>query len=174
MPRKLVPLLAVAALGAAWFLSDPPRERLRAQTAGPKAPKKQPKILSAKPLETDGERDEMRRLVRQRYNAALAEVRGRYQQLDQSSTRMDELFDAFRRLLASGVAATDTGRELVDFLEQYVELTLDMQRRTQAHVRAGQSNNVAAAQARYMVLDAEIQLLRARRRLAGPAGVKIE
>jgi hypothetical protein len=174
MSRKLVPLLAVAALCAAWFVSAPPRERLSAQPAGPKPQKKLPKLLTTKPLDITGEKDEMRRLVRQRYNAALEEVRGRYQRLDQSFARADELFDSFRRLLASGVAATDTGRELVDFLVEYADLARDAERRTQAFVRAGQANGVAASQARYMVLDAEIQLLRARRRLAGPAGVNID
>ena len=177
MPRKIVPLLLLAALGAAWFVAAPRRERLSAQPAGQKSPKgqkKHPKLLTAKPLGVVGEKDELRRLMRQRYNAALEEVQGRYRQMRGGTARPDETFDAFRRLLASGVAATDTGRGLVEFLEEYVELTRDAEKTAQAFTRAGNMHQTVASQARYMVLDAEIQLLRARRRLAGPAGVKIE
>jgi hypothetical protein len=170
MPRKIVLLLLVAALGAAWALGAP-RGRLAAQTPGADQ-QKLPKLLTAKPLNITQEKDEMRGLLRARYNAALEEARGRYHQFRGGQGKLQPMLDAFRRLLASGVAAADTGKAQIEFLEQYVELTRTVTDMAQAFLKSGQASNADAAQAQYMLLDAQIQLLNAQRRLAGPPGVK--
>src|SRR5207248_8323056 len=109
MSRKVVPLLVVAALGAAWALCVPRGDPLAAQTATT-GPQKLPRLLAAKPVEIPEERDELRKLMRARYNAALEEVRGRYQQYFRvGQGKLETMLDAFRRLLASGVVAADTG-----------------------------------------------------------------
>jgi hypothetical protein len=172
MSRKIVPLLVVAALGAAWALCVPRGDPLAAQPAGA-GQQKLPRLLTAKPVEIMEERDEMRKLLRARYNAALEEVRGRYHQFRDGQGKLEPMFDAFRRLLASGVAAADTGKDQVEFLELYVDLTRQVAKSVDGLAKiGGQIPSADAAQARYMHLDAQIQLLHAQRRLAGPAGVK--
>src|SRR5438067_3518715 len=107
MPPKIVPLLVEAALGAAWTLCVPRGDPLVAQPPAGAGEQKLPKLLTAKPLPITEEKDEMRKLMRARYNAALEEVRGRYQQFTHGHGKVDPMFDAFRRLLASGVVAAD-------------------------------------------------------------------
>jgi hypothetical protein len=171
MARKIMPLLVVAALGAAWVLCVPRGHPLAAQPAAT-GQKKLPRLLTAKPVGSTEERDEMRKLMRARYHAALEEVRGRYQQFLHGNGKADSMFDAFRRLLASGVVAADTGKAQVEFLEQYVDLTRQVSNMVSGQAKSGQISPAEAALARYMHLDAQIQLLHAQRRLAGPAGVK--
>jgi hypothetical protein len=171
MPRKIMPRLLVAALGAAWALCAPRGDSLAAQPPGAGRPKL-PRLLTAKPVEVTEERDEMRKLMRARYNAALEEVRGRYQQFLHGTGKVDSMFDAFRRLLASGVVAAESVKDQVEFLEQYVDLTRQVSGSVHGQAKSGQISSAEAAQARYMHLDAQIQLLHAQRRLAGPPGVK--
>jgi hypothetical protein len=171
MPRKIVPFLVVAVLGAAWALCTSRGDPLAAQPASP-GREKLPRLLAAKPLEEAGERDELRRLMRARYNAALEEARQRYQLFRGGTARLEQTLDAFRRLLASGVATADTGKERVEFLERYVDLTRGVARMAESIAKSGQGHGADAAQARYMYLDAQIQLMSAQRRLAGPPGVK--
>jgi len=171
MSRQIVPVLVVAALGAAWAVCVPRGDPLAAQTAAT-GQQKLPRLLTAKPVEIAEERDEMRKLMRARYNAALEEVRARYQQFLHGHGKLDPMLDAFRRLLASGVVAADTGKDQVEFLEQYVDLTRQVSNNVHGQKKSGQFSSAEAAQARYMYLDAQIQLLHAQRRLAGPAGVK--
>ena len=172
MLRKTVPLLLVAALGAAWILIPRSVERLSAQSSAGAKQKKLPKLLAAKPLDVEGAQDEMTRLLRERYNAAVEEVRERYRQFQTSSPNIEPMFDALRRLLASGAAAVATGRNRIDFLSQYLELTRDLAAQTEKLAKNGTASRAEAAQARYMVLDARIQVLHAQRRLAGPGGLQ--
>jgi hypothetical protein len=164
MSPKIVRLFATAALCAAWALLA----LAGGAAAQGKGEKKLPKLLAAKPLDTGAESDDLRQLIRARYNAALDEARGRYRQLQEGHGNLGQLFDAFRRLLAAGVAIADTGKTRLLFLEEYVDLTRAAERMAAEHAKAGQMPSVEAAQARYMRLDAEIQLLRARRLLTGP------
>jgi hypothetical protein len=143
------------------------------QGKAPKKPQDQklPKLLAGKPLDTGVESDDLRQLLRARYNAALEEARLRYRQLNSGApgaTSLSELLDTLRRLLVSGMAVMDVGKNRVLFLEEYVDLTRRIERTAADSVRAGVASGAAAAQARYMRLDAEIQLLRTRRLLAGP------
>jgi hypothetical protein len=172
MPRKIVPLLVVAALGAAWVLSVLRGDPVVAQSPTGTTPQKLPKLLAAKPVDYTEERDELRKLTRARYNAALDEVRARYQQFMHGHGKLDPMLDAFRRLLASGVVAADSVKGQVEFLEQYVDLSRQVSSMVHGQEKSGQMSMAEAAQARYMLLDAQIQLLHAQRRLAGPAGVK--
>ena len=172
MLRKMVPLLMVAALCATWILIPRSEERLSAQSPAGAKQKKMPRLLAAKPLDVEAASDEMTRLLRGRYNAAVEEVRDRYQHLQASSARVESMFDALRRLLASGAAAVTTGRARIEFLEQYLELTQDVADRAEKLVKSGTASRAEAAQARYMVLDARIQVLHAQRRLAGPGGIQ--
>src|SRR5262245_1206789 len=104
MPTKYVRLIASAALCAAWALLTLPG----GAAAQGKGPKKLPRLLTAKPLDTAAESDDLRQLFRARYNAALDEVRVRYHQFQSGGGNLAPLLDAYRRLLAAGVAVADT------------------------------------------------------------------
>ncbi len=164
MSPKTVRLLVSLALCAAWI----PLTLAGSVTAQGKAQTKLPKLLAAKPLETGAESDDLRQLIRARYNAVLEEVRGRYQQVRDGSGNLGQLLEAYRRLLAAGVAAADSGKNRLLFLEEFVELTRDAERLAASLTRAGVQRATEAAQARYLRLDAQIQLIRARKQLTGP------
>jgi hypothetical protein len=168
MPRKIVyrfaTLLCVLAI-----LPGLPGGAL-GQGPKPKNGLKLPKLLTTRPLDPAGESDEIRRLLRARYNAVLEEVRGRWQQFQTGSSKLDPLLESLRRLRSSGVEVEAIGRNRLQFLEDYVAMTRQVEDLVQRAVKAGQLASADAAQARYMRLDAEVELLRARLELAGPKG----
>jgi hypothetical protein len=172
MPRKRVPLLVLAALAAAWCLTPPRSGALAAQEKSSDA-KKVPALLSAKPLSTTDQKDKLRRLVRERYNLALEEVRARYRRYqDEPNSSLELIFDALHRLRVAGVEAADTGRGRIEFLQRYVELTRYIEQGVEQGVKAGGLGGAERVRARYLRVDAELQLLRAQRDLSGPKGPK--
>jgi hypothetical protein len=170
MPRKIFSLFILAALGSVWVLSPPHGGTLAAQEKAA-GQKKLPRLLAAKPLSTTDQKDELRRLVRERYNAALEEARERYRQLREvANTNPDTVCSAFRRLLASGVLAADTGRARLEFLQAYLELARDFEKLMDQLTGGAAAKAADRAHARYLRVDAELQLLRTRRDLSGPKG----
>jgi hypothetical protein len=169
MPRKTVPLFALAALAAGPLFA--PRAAALGPQEKPAGQPKPPRLLAARPLSTTGQSDKLRRLVRERYNAALEEARERYRQMREvPKFDPDKAFSAFRRLLAAGVLAADTGRDRIQFLEAYLELARGFEKVLEKISGAGAEMAAERAHARYMRIDAELQLLRARRDLSGPKG----
>jgi hypothetical protein len=122
-----------------------------------------PALLSAKPLKEDPKDDELRKLLKARYNEGVGEVKMRHEQYKFGLGGIDDLFQAGQRLVQAGLELHDKSAEKVVLLTQYLELTKDIEKLSQTRYDAGLSQPAELCRARYQRLDAEIQLLRAKR-----------
>jgi hypothetical protein len=138
---------------------------LTATTAGRAArdEDKLPAVLENKPLEPAKGDDEERKLLKERYNAALAELRARYQRFEAGNDTLDALFDAARRVLDSELELCGKAAERVAVREKYLELAREVEKIQQARVDAGRAGAQDLEQARYLRIDAQLQLLRAKK-----------
>jgi len=128
---------------------------------------KPPALLTAKPLKADPKDDELRKLLKARYNAALAEAKGIYEFENRPGAEVfvdfDRVFGQWQRLVQAGLEVCDTPAEKVALLTQYVELTKDLEKVEQKRFDVGRVPEYDLHRVRYQRLDAEIQLLRAKR-----------
>jgi hypothetical protein len=136
---------------------------VRPLPAGQKEEMPLPRILSAKPLEIKGADGELRRLMKERYNAAVQGARGRWQEFLAGRCSLDGLLPSARQVLDAGLPLNDRAADRIALLAQFAELARDVEKVAQARHQAGQIPITEAAQARYLRLDAEIRLLQARR-----------
>lgn len=129
-----------------------------------------PALLTAKPMTAAEGADPLRKLVIERYNAALAEVQKRHQalaQLPNATYDIEPLCQAAERLRKAGAEAAATPDAKVKFHETDVELAKYVESRAEAARRSGVDKNPADLElARYQRADAEIELLRAKKAAA--------
>jgi hypothetical protein len=130
-----------------------------------KAEPKAPALLTRLPLKVDTKDDEMRKLLKARYNEALAEVEGltRMFQMAVAGVSYDSVAEARQRLLQAGLELCDRPADKVALLTQFVELSKETEKIAQARLEAARGSDSAIHRFRYQRLDAEIQLLRAKR-----------
>jgi hypothetical protein len=124
---------------------------------------KLPHLLTAEPLKEDPRDDELRKLLKARYNEVVGEVKGLYQLYMAGRGSIDIFAEAGQRLVQAGLELYDKPAEKVTLLTQYLELTKEVEKLAQARHDAGQVFVTEIHRARYQRLDAEIQLLRAKR-----------
>jgi hypothetical protein len=157
--RFRIACLAVAAVvlaGPAWSAGQQPR-----------GPDEKVPIRLGQPLRIDPKDDAVRKLLKERYNEALAEARARHALILAGKTLVDETFDAFQRFVNAGLEVADTPAARVALLKQYVELAKEVERIVSERVQAGQVQRADLHRARYIRLDAELQLLRAQAKAKG-------
>ena len=128
-----------------------------------------PALVLSKPLKMDSDDDELRKLLKARYNEALGELRDYYEEKDLSDrhgiTRRgdpDDLYGPWRRLIQAGLELSNKPEERVALLTQYLQVTKEAEKVVQERYDAGRVRVGPLHRARYERLDAEIQLLRAR------------
>jgi outer membrane protein TolC len=155
MARLMTVLLPVVTLGLALTWTG---------AQGQQPGEKMPAVLSAKPLKAEAGDDELRKLLKERYNAALEEMQARYAEFQAGRITLDMLHEAAQRVLDSQVALTDKPAEHVRIYEQQLELARDVERATQLHYDAGRKTIAELARARYVRLDVEIKLVVAKRK----------
>ena len=148
-------LIILSATSPAQDLKPAPRELLKEVEV--------PAILKAKPLQEDPKDDELRKLLKSRYNEAVTETTVVYVQYVRINGRLDSFIDATQRLLKAGLELHENLTEQVTLLTQYMELIKDTEKVAKQRNDSGQSNPSELPKARYYRLDAEIQLLRAKR-----------
>jgi hypothetical protein len=124
---------------------------------------KAPALLTGQPLKEDSKDDELRKLQKARYNEALFEVEGLTKLYQLARASYDSLAEARQRLLQAGLELCDKPADKVALLTQFVERTRAAEKIAQARHEAGRGTESALHRARYQRLDAEIQLLRAKR-----------
>jgi hypothetical protein len=139
--------------------------RLVAPDKDPKddPPKPTKGILSYKPLKADPKDDELRKLQIERYNAALEELQALSQKVVNGSKSPGSYFDAGKRVVESGLEIYDKPQDRITLLTDYVELAKDTEKVFKAQLEAGRMAADVYHQARYYRLDAEMQLLKAKR-----------
>jgi hypothetical protein len=124
---------------------------------------KAPAVLTGQPLKEDPGDDELHKLLKARYNEALLEVEGLTKLYQMARASYDSLAEARQRLLQAGLELCDRPADKVALLTRYVEQTRETEKLAQARHEAGRGTESAIHRARYQRLDAEIQLLRAKR-----------
>jgi hypothetical protein len=110
--------------------------------------------------------DELRRLLKERYNEAASELQARYKEFIAGRGDLDSLYEANRSLLESGLELTDKPEEKIALLAQRVGQAREIEQVNQGRYDAGRIPVQTLNRCRYLRLDAEIQLLRAKRALA--------
>jgi hypothetical protein len=127
---------------------------------------KEPALLKAKPLEPAKGDDELRKLQKERYNAALKEVQLRYEYVKAGKAlALDVIADASRRLLDAELDLAEKPADRVAVYEKQLEFAKDVEKIIEARAAAGFRDFSAAdvEQARYARLTAEVNLLRAKK-----------
>jgi hypothetical protein len=124
---------------------------------------KLPKLLAGKPLADLPKDNELGRLLKARYNAALEESQARYQEYAAGKVSLDQLSETLRRLMDAGVEAREAAADQMALREQFVELAREVERASRERHGAGRISAAEMARARYLRLDAEVNLARARR-----------
>ena len=149
----LAAVLAGAALAAlAAQKPDQPREI------------KLPAFLDAKPLKPAANDDELRKLLKERYNVALKEVTWYNDALHTGQLSHPDLEGPFRRLVKAQLELCAGPKEEVAVLKKYVEFLQDIEKLTNLTWQAGRIPDSELLQVQYLHLDAQIQLLKAQRR----------
>jgi hypothetical protein len=140
------------------------------QSQAEKAETKVPALLTGQPLKEDPKDDELRKLLKARYNEALVEVEGLSRMYQAARASYDSVAEARQRLLQAGLELCDKPADKVALLTQFVERTKEAEKIAQARLEAARGTESAIHRARYQRLDAEIQLLRAKREAAKAKG----
>jgi hypothetical protein len=146
------------------LLAFAPNKVLGAEPEPPLPP--EPAILKAKPLKPAPGDDELRKLLIARYNVAVAEMQARYAEIAAGRANFDIAVEAARHLVDSGIELTDKPAEQLAFREKFLELAKEVERIIEAQVEAGKTGLAELEKARYLRLDAQIQLLKAKRMAA--------
>jgi hypothetical protein len=131
---------------------------------------KLPTLLSAKPLKVDPKDDELRKLLKARYNEVLAEARdfyafeefAKHNAIEWYLTQEDR-YRMLQRVVQAGLEVYETPSDGIALLGQYLEEARRLENRAQARYRAQRCRLGDLNRARYERLDAEIRLLRAKR-----------
>lgn len=142
------------------LLGGHPTGPLQAQPTG--AEQRLPAILTAKPLKPEPGDDELRKLLKDRYNAAATELHERYADWLVGRLMNNTLTDCAQRLLTAGLELSDKSADQVALLTDFVALAKEAEKLTQAHFDSGRRGRGDLEQIRYFRMDAEIRLLRAK------------
>jgi hypothetical protein len=121
-------------------------------------------ILDASPMQPAKGDDELHKLLKERYNAALDEVQVRLKQFrDVRAGNLNDLGQAARRLLDARLELCANAAERVPVYEQHLEMARTVEKIQKARYDTGQASAADWHQARFQRLDVEIQLLRAKK-----------
>jgi len=131
-------------------------------------PAKLPAIIMARPMKPASGDDELRRLLIDRYNAVVSEMQARYREFLAGRSAIDAFVDVAKRLVESGLEVYEKPAEQITLLEQFLELAKEAERIQKERLDANRIGVQDYEYNRYLRLDAEIKLLRAKRRAMAP------
>jgi hypothetical protein len=157
---RVVTACAIALLLAAYCATPAPTQAPGGSEA------ELPALLKAEPVKADPQDDDLRKLLKERYNEAVAEMSERSRQMRAGSTTFDSCFVAAQRLVPAGLELSEKPADQVALLEKYVALAKQYERLLEDRLERGIRGFSKAElhQVKYARADAEIQLLRAKER----------
>jgi hypothetical protein len=126
-------------------------------------------LLTAKTVKEDRKDDELRKLLKARYNEAVADMKVLYKLYRAGASSGDRpatvrlLFEESSRLVQAGLELFEEQSEKVKLLTLYVELAREAEKLIEAMHRVNRVGDRELHRMRYERLDAEIQLLRCKR-----------
>jgi hypothetical protein len=161
------PLLAwvlalVAVFSACAILGAKPTEKQTEEV---------PAIITAKPLKEAPGDDELQKLLKGLYNERLALVAGEYWYYQTGRAgKVDELLDAARRLMRTGMELHDKSKDKIDLLTHFVELSNKVEMLLALRVGIGADKEskerfleLERQKLRAFKLEMEIQMLRVKK-----------
>ena len=146
--------------------------------AGPGVPAQQPKpadadeppvvakvrpILKAKPVEPSKNDDELKKLLKARYNTAVRLLRAAYDRVESGRDTPESLFAAGAILTLVVIADQIAMREL------YLEIAKEVEKFTETRFQDQRISVMELESVRYQRLTAEIELIRAKKKLKAQA-----
>lgn len=129
--------------------------------AGDDRPK--PAILKSQPLPSDPRDDELARLLKERYNAAVAELKNSLALYEVGRGDFYSVAHAGRRVLDAGVEIWTVPKDRISLLASYVELATDNEKIAKARLEHGNGSPIDLDRATYERANAQIMLLREKR-----------
>jgi hypothetical protein len=148
-----------------------------ARAAPPEKPADKPKLrlpalVSGELLKEEPNDDPLRKLLKARYNAAVSEARDHFEFEHLARHRavellfnQDQLYALLQRVVKSGLELCDKPAEKVALVSKYLDFAKEAERTQEDWHKAGKCRIGDVHRARYERLDAEIQLLRAKREM---------
>src|SRR5262245_42271119 len=85
-------------------------------------------ILKAKPLEPSKEDDQLKKLLKARYNTALRLLRARYEYVESGRRAPDALFEPARLVHDSWIELHEKPADQIAMRETYLEIAKDMEK----------------------------------------------
>jgi hypothetical protein len=125
-----------------------------------------PAILKAKAIEPQPGDDELRKLLIARHNSAVAEMAARYKEFTAGRSTLDVLVEVGRRLVDSGLELNDKPAEQLALREKFFDLAVEVEKVQNARFAAGRIGSGDLESAHYLRLDAEVQMVKAKRKAA--------
>lgn len=110
--------------------------------------------------------DELRKLLIARYNSALKELEVRFMQFLAGRGSLDFMLSVTRRLTECELELCDKPADQIAVRQKLIEITKDVEKINQQRWESGRAGLEDVEFSRYWRLDAEIQLLRAKRKMA--------
>lgn len=116
--------------------------------------------------ELDDRDDDETRMLKERYNAAVDEWKSLVQlvQIGTLTSADAQLVDCMRRVVAAGLELRRSGDERLKLLEAYVKIATAVDDATKAGHANGRIGLAEVHRARFQRLDAELALLRERKK----------
>jgi len=119
-----------------------------------------PALVEMKPFVADPKDDEMHKLLKERFNAALGETQAMYKRAVNGISSYESLFDAANRMKHSGLEAFDDPKDKIALLEKFIELAKHVEKIAEVREKNGRIGAEELYRMKYCRADAEIALLR--------------
>lgn len=119
--------------------------------------------IALKRIGLDPGDDELRRMMKERHNAVVSELEGRFAVYQTGRGQFEPLVRAGGRFLQWGFELHTTHPERVALLEQYIAWLTEVEASAQQFLEQGREDAANVHHVRYLQLDARIKLFRVRR-----------
>jgi hypothetical protein len=122
------------------------------------------KKLVSEPMKPERGDDAVQKLMKERYNTALALVEARLKQFVAGRGTASAFEDGLDQVLRARMGLTDKPADLIPLLELRLDLAREVEKAAEANFEAGRSDADAPPAAKIARINAEIDLLRMKKR----------
>jgi len=154
---RLVPSVTLVAILFAGSLEG----TLYAQRAAKLSPKVM-EVINGPVLELKDDDPPLVRLKKERFNAALKEVKARYDLYNRGLTRIPELIDVGERLFAADADLYDDPEKKAEALQRQLDVYVEAETNLEKQVKDGLATQADLERLRYDKLSVQINLFKAK------------
>jgi hypothetical protein len=152
---RLVPSVTLVAILFAGSLEA----TLYAQRAAKLSPKVM-EVINGPVLELKDDDPPLLRLKKERFNAALKEVKARYDLYNRGLTRIPELIDVVERLFAAEADLYDDPEKKAEALQRQLDVYIEAETNLEKQVKDGLATQADLERLRYDKLSVQINLFK--------------